>query len=107
MTARLDRLLQHLGQDVVVQSRVAVLRSPGDRRLRAVRTADPTDLYERHVFGALKIVTPAQRECIELTYFDGLSVDEVAIRCGMSIQAVDDRLRRGLEDMLDDLRARV
>jgi DNA-directed RNA polymerase specialized sigma24 family protein len=50
-------------------------------------------------------VSPAERECIELTYFDGLCVQEVAICCGMSIEAVEDRLRRGLEDMLGYLRA--
>ena len=104
MTARLDRLLQHLGQDVVVESRVAVLPR-GDRGAAGVRTADVADLYERHVFSALKTVAPEERECIELTYFDGLSVHEIAVRCGMSLEAVEDRLRRGLEDMLSYLRA--
>jgi len=107
MTARLERLLQRLGQDVVVQSSVAVLQNPGDGRLRAVGDPDVTDLYERHVFSALKTVSPAERECIELTYFDGLSVEEIAIRCEMSIQAVEDRLRRGLEGMLGHLRAHM
>jgi DNA-directed RNA polymerase specialized sigma24 family protein len=106
MTARLDHLLQRLGQDVVVQPAVTVLRTGGDRRLRAVGAAEVTDLYERHVFSALKTVSPAERECIELTYFDGLGAKEIAIRCGMSIEAVEDRLRRGLESMLGNLRAR-
>jgi DNA-directed RNA polymerase specialized sigma24 family protein len=107
MTARLERLLQRLGQDVVVQSPVAVLQNARDGRLRSVADPGAEDLYERHVFGALKTVSPAERECIELTYFDGLSVEEVAVRCGMSIQAVEDRLRRGLEGMLGHLRAHV
>ena len=64
MTARLDLLLRELGQDVVVQSHVAVLPYAGDGRLRALGGADLTDLYERHVFGALKTVTPDERECI-------------------------------------------
>ena len=105
MTARLDSLLQHLGQDVVVHPHVAVLRNAGNGRLRAVGAAHVTDLYERHVFGALKTVSPAERECIELTYFDGLGAHEVAILCDVSIEAVEDRLRRGLEDMLGYLRA--
>ena len=107
MTARLDRLLQHLGRDVVVQSQgAAVLRTPPHPRLRAVRAADVTDVYERHVFGALKTVSPEEREYIELTYFDGLSVQEIAARCGRSIQVVEGRRRHGLEDMLGYLRAR-
>ena len=105
MNTRLDLLLQHLGQDVVVHPHVAVLQNPGDRRLRPMGAAEATDLYERHVFSALKTVSPAERECIELTYFDGLSVHEIAVRCGMSLEAVEDRLRRGLEDMLGYLRA--
>jgi DNA-directed RNA polymerase specialized sigma24 family protein len=65
------------------------------------------DLYERHVADALKAVEAHERECIELTYFGGLSVDEVAARCEMSVTAVDDRLRRGLNDMLRYLRAQA
>ncbi len=105
MIARLDRLLQRLGQDVVVQSQVAVLPGPGERGQPATRMTDCADLYERHVFSALKAVTPEERECLELTYFDALSVGDIAIRCGMSIEAVEDRLGRGLEDMLRHLRA--
>jgi len=106
MNARLDRLLHHLGQDVVVQSQVAGLRNPRGVRLRAGRVAGVADVYERHVFGALKTVSPEERECIELTYFDGLSAHEIATRCGMSIQAVEGRRQHGLEDMLGYLRAR-
>ena len=39
-------------------------------------------------------------------YFDGLSAQEIATRCGMSIQAVEGRRQHGLEDMLGYLRAR-
>ena len=108
MTARLDRLLQHLGRDVVVQSQPAVPHEHPQPRLRAARgrPADVTDVYERHVFGALKTVSPEEREYIELTYFDGLSVQEIAARCGRSIQVVEGRRRHGLEDMLGYLRAR-
>ncbi len=42
------------------------------------------ELYQRHVVDALDAVEPRERECIELRYFDGLSVDEVAVRCEMS-----------------------
>ena len=106
MTARLDRLLQRLGQDVVVHPAVAVLRSRGDSRLKPVDASEVTDPYERHVFSALKAVSPTERECIELTYFDGLGIHEIAVRCGMSVEAVEDRLGRGLAGMLGNLRAR-
>jgi len=107
MTARLDRLLSRVGHDVVVQPQVAVAVQDSAGRQLPARAIDMSDLYERHVFGALKAVTPDERECIELTYFDGLSVEEVAGACGVTIQAVEDRLRHGLEHMVLYLRAHV
>ena len=108
MTARLDRLLQHLGQDVVVHPQFALAHDPTaptpQQRLRADAVAD---LYERHVFSALKTVAPDERECIELTYFDGLAIDEIACRVGVTIQVVEERLLHGLEDMVRHLRAHV
>jgi DNA-directed RNA polymerase specialized sigma24 family protein len=62
------------------------------------------DLYARHVVGALAAVTSAERECIELTYFDDMSLDEVAVCCDISPAAVDDRLTTGLDGMLWYLR---
>ena len=50
-------------------------------------------------------LTPEQRECIALTYFDGLGVDDIACCCGVTIQVVEERLRHGLEDMVRYLRA--
>jgi DNA-directed RNA polymerase specialized sigma24 family protein len=107
MTARLDRLLSRVGHDVVVHPQVAVAVQESGGRQRSLCDFDVSDLYERHVFGALKTVTPDERECIELTYFDGLSVEEVAGHCGVSIQTVEDRLRHGLEHMVLYLRAHV
>jgi len=107
MTARLDRLLQRMGQDVVVQSDVAVIHGPAVAALPRDLHAAAADCYERHVFSALKTVTPEEREAIELTYFDGLSVDEIACRVGVTIQVVEQRLRDGLEDMVRYLQAHL
>lgn len=111
--SRLDRVLRRLAAGHL-EPRTGLLSPP---RLRLVREpgVDPVgaglvdpglvDLYERHVPGALEAVEIEERQCIELTYFTGLSVDEVAARCEMSPAAVDDRLRRGLNGMLRYLRA--
>ena len=107
MTARLDRLLQRMGQDVVVQSEVAVVHGPAGSDGRRDARALTADRYERHVFSALKAVTPEERECIELTYFDGLTVDDIACRLSVTIQVVEERLRHGLEDMVRYLQAHL
>ena len=62
-------------------------------------------LYERHIVGALRAVSAEQRECIELTYFDGLDAGEVAARRASSPAAVEAALGEGLRAMLCYLRA--
>lgn len=87
-------------------SRLSLVCEPGLTPVAdAICRPGVAELYERHVVDALQAVEPRERECIELRYIDGLSVDEVAARCEMSAIAVDDRLRRGLNDMLRYLRA--
>ena len=70
-----------------------------------MRSAGVVDLYARHVIGALQAATPAERECIELTYFEGLTVDEIAARRATSPMTVSNDVRRGLDGMLTYLRA--
>ncbi len=70
-----------------------------------MRSRSVVDLYARHVIGALKAVTPAERECIELAYFDGLSVAEIAERRATSPLTVSDDVRSGLDGMLHYLQA--
>jgi RNA polymerase sigma-70 factor, ECF subfamily len=90
------------------------VRSRAIDRLRALRnrTADDTDpdltpapapmLPEHHaerdrVRQALATLTPNQRLVIELLYFEGLSCQEIAGRCGMPIGTVKSRLAAALE----------
>lgn len=58
------------------------------------------DLYERHVVDALRALTLAERECIELAHFDGLTVEQIAARNDMSQAVVASDLRTGLDAMV-------
>jgi sigma-70-like protein len=62
-------------------------------------------LYERGARPALEALPRIERECIELTYFDGLGVAEVAARCAIDRRAVEDNIGRGLGRMLGYLSA--
>ncbi len=110
---RLDRLLRLLADGEAdslrafdAHPRLMLVREPDVAPIGgAIPEPRVVDLYERHVAGAVQALEPAERACIELSYFEGLGVHEIAGRCEMSPDAVDDRLRRGLNDMLRYLRA--
>lgn len=110
---QLDQLLRRLGDPhaetwstIVTHPRLTLVREPGSAPIGGgIPQARVFELYERHVAGAVRALEPPERRCIELAYVEGLEVDEIAGRCGMSQAAVDDRLRRGLNDMLRYLRA--
>lgn len=110
---QLDRLLRRLAEhppgaplEAAARPRLTLVCEPGVAPIGgAIEAPGVAGLYERHVAGAVQALDPAERECIELSYFAGLEVDEIAGRCEMSRAAVDDRLRRGLNDMLRYLRA--
>lgn len=79
----------------------------GDRRAPPKEDAAPCmiepgtiELYERHAHSALAAMPPVARECIELAYFDGLSVAETAVRCQLSPTVVKLQLRTGMHQML-------
>lgn len=46
---------------------------------------------------ALSAAPPAERQCLELAYLDGLSVGEIATLYRLPVAAVCDYLRRGRE----------
>jgi RNA polymerase sigma-70 factor (ECF subfamily) len=60
-------------------------------------------LYELHALAALEAVPPVERECIELAYFGGLTVGELAVRCHLEPAAVKAHLSCGLHLMLGSL----
>jgi len=70
---------------------------------------DPSALYDhterrRQVQIALDTLPPAQRQAIELAYFEGLSQTEIAQRLQEPLGTIKTRVRLGMEKLRDSLR---
>jgi RNA polymerase sigma-70 factor, ECF subfamily len=79
-----------------------ILEAPSDgvSPAAAVETAE----IRHHVAQALSVLPAAQREAVELAFYDGLSHGEVAARLGEPLGTVKTRIRLGMLKMREMLR---
>lgn len=72
--------------------------------LLACSCAHETRLHDKLLLKqALGNLQPRQRRTIELTYYDGLTAEEIATRTGETVRVVRHNLYRGLERLRRDL----
>jgi RNA polymerase sigma-70 factor (ECF subfamily) len=86
-------------------------RSPGDDvQPPAEAAADPHDVIELREQGellraALAVLTPDERQAIELTFFGGLTHAEAAVRLDQPLGTIKTRIRSGLHKLRHALTA--
>jgi len=72
--------------------------------LLACSAAVETQMHDRLLLGkALANLQPRQQRTIELTYYEGLTAEEIATRTGETVRVVRHNLYRGLEALRRDL----
>lgn len=69
----------------------------GDRGPASSRPPSLIELSDPDARAALSDAPPAQRQCLELAYLDGMSAGEIATLYRLPVAAVWDYLRRGVE----------
>lgn len=94
------RLLRIIRTRALERQHATGRRLPGGDRGPA-RTRPPSliELSDADARAALNAVAPAERQCLELAYLDGMSAGEIAALYRLPVGAVCDYLRRGAEDV--------
>jgi RNA polymerase sigma-70 factor (ECF subfamily) len=88
----------------ITMNRSLAVLNDGDRRTRRAgprqtipRRPSAIALVDDDARSAIDALTGCERECVELAYFDGLSVAEISSRMRLPPAAVSDRLTRGMD----------
>ena len=71
--------------------------------MEAVVTADESRERTREVQAALQVLPDAQRQVVQLAYFDGLSQQDIATRLDVPLGTVKSRLRLAMQRLRHEL----
>jgi len=87
----------------------AAADQPGDSPGMGSWRADPAASYDtgerrRQVQAALEVLSPPQRQAIELAFFEGLSQSEIAERLQEPLGTIKTRVRLGMQKLREALR---
>ena len=88
MTIAYSRAIARLKASSQNQQRAASFEIVKHTSAVKPKTDDPTSEWKRRVRSTLDALSPAQRQMIELEYFLGLSLNDIAMRLGLSLQSV-------------------
>jgi RNA polymerase sigma factor (sigma-70 family) len=60
---------------------------------------DHNDVKSRYLSNLMMVLTPAERRCIDMHFFQNMSISEVAKQLNIKQQAVQQSIKRGIESM--------